>query len=50
MNVVEKQWFGEIAQLVEHTTENCSVHSSILCLATETGKRNPVFYFNTLYF
>ena len=34
-NVVEKQWFAEIAQLVEHTTENCSVHSSILCLGTK---------------
>ena len=35
--VVEKQWDAEIAQLVEHTTENCSVHSSILCL----GTKNP---------
>ena len=42
-NVVEKQWFAEIAQLVEHTTENCSVHSSILCLGTKPRKNSGVF-------
>ena len=28
---------AELAQLVEHTTENCGVHSSILCLGTPAG-------------
>ena len=47
-NVVEKQRFAEIAQLVEHTTENCSVHSSILCLGTKSGITFRIFCFYSL--
>ena len=38
---------AEIAQLVEHATENCGVHSSILCLGISHGKntRTRVFFF-----
>ena len=32
---------AEIAQLVEHATENRGVHSSILCLGTPGQKERP---------
>lgn len=34
---------AEIAQLVEHATENCRVHSSILCLGTDTPPNEGCF-------
>ncbi len=34
-NALERRSHGEVAQLVEHTTENRSVDSSILSLATK---------------